>query len=262
MRYKMNNIIEFREVNARYDNIPALSNLTFSIAEYDIVALVGNNGSGKTSTVKIISNIFPYDSGTVLAFNIKVTSTYVSYKNRLGILIDPPLLVNDFSPEEYLKFVCKFQKVPLSLVSGRIKDLSDYFAIPSGNKKSIAELSSGDRMKVAISAALIHNPDVLVLDEPFIHLDPRTLVRLIDLLKSLKGNKTIFLTSHNLDLVVELCARVMIIENGSIVDQMVLSDPSTHKTIKANLFQRLSDNQIDISGFHWMDLGNTSNRNA
>jgi len=248
----MSNIIEFKKVYKNYNRTPALINLSFCIEELEIVALVGNNGSGKTTTVNVLSNIIPYNSGEVLVFNKKVTPNYVSYKSRLGLLLDPPLLVNEFTPGEYLRFVCKFQKVTSSVIDSRIEDLIDFFEIAADGKKRIGELSSGDRMKVALSASIIHNPDILILDEPFIHMDPKTLDFVISFLKSLKGKKTIFLTSHNLDLLLEICDKVMIMENGSTVDLMVVDEQVDLNVMKAKLIHKLSEARKNTIEFNWL----------
>jgi len=247
----MSNIIEFKNVYKNYNRTPALINLSFCIAELEIIAIVGNNGSGKTTTVNVLSNIIPYNSGEVLVFNKKVTPNYVSYKNRLGLILDPPLLVNEFTPREYLRFVCKFQKVTSSVIAGRIEDLTDFFEIAADCKKSIGELSSGDRMKVALSAAIIHNPDILIFDEPFIHMDPKTLDFVVTFLKSLKGKKTIFITSHNLDLLLEICDKVLIMENGTTADLMVVNEQADLNVMKAKLIYKLSEERKNMIEFHW-----------
>lgn len=248
----MNNIIEFQGVYKSYNGTPALNNLSFCISESETIALVGNNGSGKSTTVKVLSNILPYNSGEVWVFNKKVTSDYVSYKSRLGILLNPTLLVNEFTPVEYLKFVCKFQKVALQVIDSRIKDLTDYFTIPVDNNKSIGELSSGDRMKIALSAAIIHNPEIFIFDEPFIHMDPKTIDLLIHFIKSLKGRKTVFLTSHNIDLLLDLCDKVLIMENGTIVDNVLVNEHIELKAMKAELIHRLSDERKNDIEFRWL----------
>ncbi|MFW9928281.1 MAG: ATP-binding cassette domain-containing protein [Candidatus Thorarchaeota archaeon] len=216
----MNNIIKFENVVKKYGKLKALDELTFSISEGSCTALVGNNGCGKTTTIYVIGNITNYNDGKYYYKNKIVTPKYVTYKNDLGMILSEHYYIEDFSTVEYLKFVSKYQNVPKQEIGQRIDELLGLLELENEKNKIIKDLSSGNQMKVTIASSLIHNPGVLVLDEPFINLDINTTQKLMELLKSLKKKKTIFITSHNLDLVAELCDDFLIMEKGKIITKI------------------------------------------
>jgi len=248
----MNSLVEFKQVNKKYKTTEALNNLSFSIDEKESIALVGNNGCGKTTTVNVLSNIIPYNTGEVIAFGKKVSPSYVSYKSKLGILLSPPILIDEFTPFDYLKFVCKFQKVNANEISERIYELAEFLEIVHLKNKRICEYSSGDKMKIAISAAIIHNPEILVFDEPFIYLDPKTIDFTINLLKSLKESKTIFITSNNIDVVLEVCDKFFIMEKGYIIETFCKKDNIQSIPFKSKILSRLKEMNKDYSGLDWL----------
>jgi len=219
----MGNQIEFCNVEKRYDKNQILKGLTFSINELEYVGLIGNNGCGKSTVINILCNLIPYDEGDVLVFNRKVTPSYVSYKSKIGAIISTDILVNEFTPWEYLKFAGMFQNVDPVYINSRIHDLLNLFKL-NINKKKIENLSSGEKMRVAFSAALIHNPAILILDEPFINMDNQTIDLISTFLYSLRGKKTLFITSHNLDLLFSLCNRFLILEGGIIIESINKDD--------------------------------------
>ena len=216
----MNKIIEFKNLIKRYKKTLALDELTFSINEGSCTALIGNNGSGKTTTINVIGNITNYTNGEYFYKNKVVTPRYVSFKNELGMILSQPYYIEDFNTIEYWKFVAKYQKVPKTEIDLRISELMDILDLQDDKSVKIKDLSSGNQMKVTIGSSLIHNPEVLLLDEPFINLDIQTIKIFMDLLKSFKYRKTIFITSHNLDLVAELCDNFFIIDKGKIVKEL------------------------------------------
>ena len=178
------------------------SPLRFSINEGSCTALIGNNGSGKTTTINVIGNITNYTNGEYFYKNKVVTPRYVSFKNELGMILSQPYYI------------------PKTEIDLRISELMDILDLQDDKSVKIKDLSSGNQMKVTIGSSLIHNPEVLLLDEPFINLDIQTIKIFMDLLKSFKYRKTIFITSHNLDLVAELCDNFFIIDKGKIVKEL------------------------------------------
>lgn len=244
----MKTLIEFVDVVKNYNETKALRALSFAIGTNEFVALVGNNGSGKTTAINIICNLISYEGGDVFVFSKKVTPYYVSYKSSLGVLLSRPILINEFSPFEYLHFVCKFQNVDNSLIPQRIEDVINVFKIASFKNKKINNYSSGDKMKISFAAAIIHNPIVLILDEPFINIDYPTIDFLMTLLNSFKNKKTLFITSHNLDLITNICERFLVIEDGIIVEDFNKSTNTTNESIKSMIRERVvkSSTIIDI----------------
>jgi ABC-2 type transport system ATP-binding protein len=245
----MNNLSLFNNVNKRYENKITISNYSFSINEYEFLSLIGNNGCGKSTTIHILCNLLPYDSGEVLFDGKKVTPNYVSYKKHLGIVLSKPYYVEEFNVVEYWKFVCKFQEVPKNEINQRIDDLVNLLELNEHTKKPIKNLSSGNQMKVSLGGALIHNPKMLVLDEPFVNLDIGTTEKIMQILKGFKGKKTLFITSHQLELVADLCDRFLIMDKGHIVAELNKQDYESLDALKTHVKQFLvkEDNTLNLS---------------
>jgi ABC-2 type transport system ATP-binding protein len=239
--------IRFIDVKKYYAGSAALNCLNFSINKGEFVALIGNNGCGKTTTINILGNLIPYDSGEVIVFNDKVTPKNTHFKSRLGFLLNPPILVNEFTISQYLEFVCFYQNVDRGEIIHRVQSLVDCLRLAT-NKKKISDLSAGERMKVALAGAFVHNPEILVLDEPFVHLDLLTIEILMNLIKIYMKSKTIFITSHNLELVVNLCNRFLIMEEGRIK-----LDLNSNSCLKEVLKKQISDTLL-TSGFNLKKL--------
>jgi ABC-2 type transport system ATP-binding protein len=248
----MESQIEFKNVAKKYKETKALNGLSFAIAPNEFVALVGNNGCGKTTTINILCNLISYDSGDVFVFTKKVTQYYISYKNKLGVLLSKPILINEFNPYEYLNFICKFQNVDNTLVNQRIEDVFEVFKIANSKSKKIGNYSSGDKMKISFAAAIIHNPAILILDEPFINLDIQTVDFLLTLLSSFKNKKTLFITSHNLDLISNLCDRFLIMEEGKMIDDISKGPSISSESIKILIKERVVKRETNIDSLRWL----------
>ncbi|MFP4022881.1 MAG: ABC transporter ATP-binding protein [Thiohalospira sp.] len=245
-------LIEFKAVKKEYGKTKALEDLSFNINTNDFVGLVGNNGCGKTTTIHCMCNLIKYDAGEISVFGRKVEPNYVSYKNMLGILLDKHYFVEEFNVKEYWKFVCKFQGVSKKEANQRIEDLLSLLGLEKDCKMKIQNLSSGNQMKVSLGAALIHNPEILILDEPFIHLDIKTTEKIISILKSFKNKKTLFITSHNLDLIADLCDTFLIMENGKIQMQFKKSEFEDINSLKNTVKKLLAKDNI-INDISWLN---------
>jgi len=248
----MNKIIEFISVDKVYGPVKALNDLSFSIEENESVGLIGNNGCGKTTTVNILSNIIPYNSGEVRVSGRKISPRYVSYKSRLGILLSPYILIEDFTPYEYLTFVCKFQNVPGSDITQRIRKTVSFFGIHDYERKKIQEYSSGEKMKIAISASIIHNPEIFVFDEPFLFIDYNTSECVLNLLKSMKGKKTFIITSNYIEPVLEVCDKILIMEKGKVSETFHNDNTLPLWQFRERIFDSLIEKKVDLSTLDWL----------
>lgn len=209
-------MITFKSVNKKFEKSHVLKDMTFSIKQNEIVGIIGNNGAGKSTLIHLMANLLPFNSGEILVFDKKLTANYLSYKSKTGFILSKPFYIEDFSTIEYLKFVGKFQDIPSDILRKRSRDLIEKLNITEP-EKPISKLSKGNQMKVSIIASLVHNPSLLLYDEPFINLDIDSQEILKSLLKSMKGKKTILITSHNLDLVLDVCDRFLVIDNGQLI---------------------------------------------
>ena len=162
-------------------------------------------------------------------------------------MLSKPYYIEEFNVVEYWKFVCKFQKVAKSEIDKRILDLIQLLDLKENKTKPIKNLSSGNQMKVTLGSSLIHNPDMLVLDEPFINIDIATTEKIMSILKGFKGKKTIFITSHNLDLVIELCDNFLIMDKGKIIQNINKTDFKNTTTLKEKVKKLLVKEYKEIN---------------
>lgn len=248
----MNTEIELLNVEKSYGKNKILNGLTFSISKHEFVGLIGNNGCGKTTTINCLCNLTKYDRGVINFLGNKVVPNYVSYKNEIGLVLSNHYFVDDFNIIQYWKFICKFQKVPLNEINNRINDLVSLLDLVNDKNKQIKHLSTGSKMKVAIGAALIHNPNILILDEPFINLDIKSIETVKNLLKNLHSNKTLLITSHNLELVVDICDRYLIMDNGIITLDIKKTNETSLDEIKSIIKDKLKDNELVASKLDWL----------
>ena len=247
-----NNHILFDNVVKSYNGKRVLNHFSFSIHENEFVALIGNNGCGKTTTINILCNLIPYDEGEVFILGSKVTPKYVSYKNKLGIVLSSPFLIDEFSTIEYLTFVGEFQFLNKKETEIRARDIIKLFELEEHEAKPIKHLSSGNKMKVSLAAAMIHNPKILILDEPFVNLDIKTIQRLTETLRSFRGKKTVFITSHNLDLVVDLCDRFLVMEKGSLLVEIGSKENISSHELKEKIKSHLTASNHSIEQINWL----------
>lgn len=245
--------ILFDNVTKHYSNKSALNKLSFSIAENEFVALIGNNGCGKTTTINVLCNLTPYENGSVSIFGSKITPAFTSYKTHLGIVLSTHYSIAEFSIIDYLSFVGEFQFLKKMEIKARLEDLLKLLELEDQKHKAIKHLSSGNKMKVSIAAALIHNPKILILDEPFVNLDIKSIQTIIEIINGFRGKKTVFITSHNLDLVVDLCNRFLLMENGKILTEINNNEGLTSDELKKKIKAHLISEPSSLKEIEWLN---------
>ena len=156
------NSILFREVVKSYSGKTVLNHLSFEVKKNASVALIGNNGCGKTTTINVLCNLTTYEKGEVIIQGNKVTESYTSYKQNLGIVLSSPYYIEEFNITEYLSFVANFQSLKKKVAKEQISNLVKLFGLGNEQEKPIKSLSSGTRMKVSLASALVHNPPILI----------------------------------------------------------------------------------------------------
>jgi ABC-2 type transport system ATP-binding protein len=210
-------VIEVQHLSKRYGPFTAVDNVSFSVGAGEILGFLGPNGAGKTTTMRIITGYMPATEGTVTVAGHDVFNQPIEAKKRTGYLPETPPLYPDMTVREYVTFVARIKGVPSREVTGRVDDVMKRTFITDMANRHCGKLSKGYKQRVGLAQALIHNPDVLVLDEPTAGLDPKQIIEARQLIKELGGNHTVVLSTHILPEVSQTCQRVVIIAKGKVV---------------------------------------------
>jgi ABC-2 type transport system ATP-binding protein len=205
--------IEVNNISKSYGAQKALENISFSIKKGEIVGFLGPNGAGKSTLMKILTTYIAADEGSASVNGFDVNSQSKAVQQSIGYLPEHNPLYLDLYVREYLAFNADVYKVP----KYRIEEVIQLTGLSAESHKKIGQLSKGFRQRVGLANALLHNPDVLILDEPTTGLDPNQLVEIRNVIKNVGKDKTVFLSTHIMQEVEAICDRVIIINNGKIV---------------------------------------------
>ncbi len=200
-----------------YGEQKAVNNISFEIKTGEVVGFLGPNGAGKSTTMKMITCFMAPSGGDVRLDNLSIKSDQEEIKRKIGYLPENNPLYLDMPIIDYLRFSAEIQGVEKSLISKRIGEMVDKCGLEVERHKKIGELSKGYRQRVGLAQAMIHDPEVLILDEPTTGLDPNQIVEIRKLIKELGQEKTVILSSHILSEVEATCDRILIIKRGRIV---------------------------------------------
>jgi ABC-2 type transport system ATP-binding protein len=195
----------------------AVDDVSFRVERGEILGFLGPNGAGKTTTMRILTGYMPATDGKAIVAGFDVFEQPVEAKRRTGYLPEAPPLYPDMSVVEYLNFVAKIKAVPPADRRQRVHHVMQRVRVTDVADRLCAQLSKGYKQRVGLAQALIHNPDVLILDEPTAGLDPKQIIETRQLIKELAGDHTIILSTHILPEVSQTCERVVIINNGRVV---------------------------------------------
>jgi len=219
-------MINISQITKAYDQTVVLDIPELQIAKGVSFGLVGNNGAGKTTLFSLILDLIEATTGTVQVKEADVSESE-EWKAFIGSFVDENFLIDFLTPEEYFEFVGKLHGMNSADVKGFLADFEEFFnGEVLDQKKYIRALSKGNKKKVGIVAALMGHPEVLLLDEPFISLDPSSQIRLKRILKDLQDNRelTVLISSHNLNHVAEVCDRIVILEKGRLIQDIQASE--------------------------------------
>ncbi len=212
--------ISVSNISKSYGEQKALNNISFEVTEGEIVGFLGPNGAGKSTMMKILTTYINPDDGTAFVNGFEIDEQAIDVKKSVGYLPEHNPLYLEMYVREYLQFNAQIYQVPKS----KIEEVIELTGLtPEANKK-IDQLSKGYRQRVGLACALLHNPQVLILDEPTTGLDPNQLVEIRELIKSIGKKKTVFLSTHIMQEVEAMCDRVLIIDKGTIVADKNLND--------------------------------------
>ncbi len=225
-------------VTKSYDKQQALTDVSFTLNKGEIVGFLGPNGAGKSTLMKIITCYLQQDSGKVQVCNLDIQEQDLQVKAKIGYLPEHNPLYTDMYVKEYLSFVGGIYKV--ENLNNRIAEIIIQIGLMPEQSKKIGELSKGYRQRVGLAAALLHNPEVLILDEPTTGLDPNQLVEIRNLIKEVGKDKTVLLSTHIMQEVDKMCNRVIIISKGKIVDDQLISNFQNNKIDLEEHFRKLT----------------------
>ena len=210
-------MIEVENLTKRYGPTLAVSDVTFQVQKGEILGFLGPNGAGKTTTMRVITGYLPPTAGRVRVAGYDVVEEPLDAKRRTGYLPEAPPVYPDMTVTEYLDFVGRIKGISRRELNSRRDEIEAKCAIKEVRQRQIGKLSKGYRQRVGLAQALIHNPEVLVLDEPTAGLDPKQIIETRQLIKGLAGQHTIILSTHILPEVSKTCQRVVVINAGKIV---------------------------------------------
>jgi ABC-2 type transport system ATP-binding protein len=210
-------MISVKELTKRYARNTAVDQISFEVAKGQIVGFLGPNGAGKTTTMRILTCFLPPTAGTARVAGFDVLEQPLEVKKRIGYLPETPPIYPEMETVDYLKFVGKLKGLRGADLEKRIDYVCQRCAISDVKTKLLGKLSKGYRQRVGLAQAIIHNPDVLILDEPTAGLDPKQINETRDLIKDLAGEHTIILSTHILPEVEQTCQQVIIINKGRLV---------------------------------------------
>jgi ABC-2 type transport system ATP-binding protein len=209
-------LIEVQDLTKAYGAVTAVDHVSFTVNKGEILGFLGPNGAGKTTTMRILTGYMPATSGTARIAGFDVFEESMEVRRRIGYLPEAPPVYPDMSVESYLDFVLRIKNVPAEKRAGRITDALEKTNLVDKRVQLIKRLSRGYKQRVGLAQALVHDPEVIILDEPTVGLDPKQIIEVRHLIKNLAGSHTIILSTHILPEVSMTCDRVVIINKGKI----------------------------------------------
>ena len=210
-------MIEVQHLTKRYGRVTAVDDVSFRVEPGEILGFLGPNGAGKTTTMRILTGYMPATEGRATVAGYDVFTHPIEAKRRTGYLPETPPLYPDMTVREYLDFVARIKGVPAGERKSRVDAVMKRTHVDDMAARACGKLSKGYRQRVGLAQAIIHNPEVLILDEPTAGLDPKQIIETRDLIRGLAGSHTIVLSTHILPEVSQTCQRVVIINKGRVV---------------------------------------------
>ena len=211
-------MIEIKNVTKKYGDKTAIKNISFDIKDGEIFGFIGHNGAGKTTMIKSLIGILNFDDGDILINNKSIKEDPISCKLEMAYVPDNPDLYENMTAIDFINFVCDMYETPVNVRKENIEKYSKMFEMENKLNDDISSFSHGMKQKVSLIAALSHNPQILIMDEPFVGLDPKAVFDIKNVMKQMtKEGKIIFFSTHILDVAEKLCDRVAIIKNGDII---------------------------------------------
>lgn len=210
-------MIDVRNITKRYGNLTAIDRVTFRVEKGEVLAFLGPNGAGKTTTMRILTCFMPATEGSAQVAGFDCADQPEAVKQRIGYLPETPPVYQELTVFEYLSFVGRLRGLSGAELKAGMDRVVERLSLGSVRQRLIANLSRGYRQRVGLAQALINDPPVLILDEPTVGLDPKQIIEIRELIKSLSGSHSVILSTHILPEATAVCQRVVIINGGRIV---------------------------------------------
>lgn len=211
-------MIEIKNVTKKYGEKTALKNVSFNVNDGEIFAFIGHNGAGKTTLIKSIVGIHEFDEGDILINGESIKKSPIECKKQMAFVPDNPELYENMKAIDFINFICDMYEVDQKTREENIKKYAKMFEIEENLNDTIDSFSHGMKQKVALISALAHNPKVLIMDEPFVGLDPKAVFDVKEVMNEMiREGKIIFFSTHILDVAEKLCSRVAIIKKGELI---------------------------------------------
>lgn len=215
-------MIEIKNLTKSYGSIKAIENLNFKVNKGEVVGFLGPNGAGKSTTMKIITGYMAPTSGMVKVADFDVFENPIEVKKRIGYLPEVPPVYLDMQVDDYLRYVAQLKKVPKPELNKKVQRAIEKTYLGDVQKRLIGNLSKGFKQRVGIAEAIVSEPEILILDEPTVGLDPKQVAEIRTLIQTLSGEHTVILSTHILPEVQATCRRIIIINRGKIVAEDTL----------------------------------------
>ncbi len=211
-------MIEIKNVTKKYGDNVALKNISFNINDGEIFAFIGHNGAGKTTLIKSIVGIHDFDEGDILINGKSIKNNPIACKKEMAFVPDNPELYENMKAIDFIDFICDMYEIDMETRERNIKKYAKMFELENNLNDTINSFSHGMKQKVALISALCHEPKILIMDEPFVGLDPKAVFDVKEVMNEMiKDGKTIFFSTHILDVAEKLCSRVGIIKKGELI---------------------------------------------
>ena len=228
-------MIELENITKKYGNLTALQDVSFQIRKNETVGLLGRNGAGKTTLLNLMTGYFPPDAGNVRIAGKSMREEAAACKRMIGYLPEKPPLYDEMSVEGYLRFVCELREVKKQGTRAHVDEILTLCGLQEVRSRILGLLSKGYRQRAGIAQALCGAPEILILDEPTVGLDPKQTVEIRDLIRALSSEHTVIFSSHILSEVQQACTRVLILDEGRLV-----MDYDARQPVSGKLTLRLS----------------------
>ena len=211
-------MIEIKNVTKKYGSNIAIKDVSFTVNDGEIFAFIGHNGAGKTTLIKSIVGIHKFDEGDILINGKSIKDNPINCKKEMAFVPDNPELYENMKAIDFINFICDIYEIPQDIREKNIKKYAQLFEIEDKLNDTIESFSHGMKQKIALISALAHDPKVLIMDEPFVGLDPKAVFDVKEIMNEMiKDGKIIFFSTHILDVAEKLCSRVAIIKKGELV---------------------------------------------